>query len=73
LRWEEKFALGVWYVDHRSARLGLRMLADTVRVVLPRYGISAEGEATAPQFLGSAPDTAAADAPVLPEGGPSCW
>jgi lipopolysaccharide/colanic/teichoic acid biosynthesis glycosyltransferase len=54
LRWEDKFALDVWYVDHRSAWLDLRILAETVRVVLRRDGINAEGEATAPQFLGSA-------------------
>jgi lipopolysaccharide/colanic/teichoic acid biosynthesis glycosyltransferase len=53
LRWEEKFALDVWYVDNRSFGLDLRILLLTVwHVVRPR-GISAEGEATMPEFMGS--------------------
>ena len=55
LRWEDKFALDVWYVDHRSFRLDLRILALTVLQVLRRDGISAPGEATAAPFTGSAP------------------
>ena len=55
LRWEEKFALDVWYVDHRSFRLDLKILLLTAwHVVRPR-GISAEGEATMPEFMGSPP------------------
>jgi lipopolysaccharide/colanic/teichoic acid biosynthesis glycosyltransferase len=53
LTWEEKFQFDVWYVDHRSLALDLRILASTVRTVLWRSGISAEGCATAPEFLGS--------------------
>ena len=34
LSWEEKFALDVWYVDHCSAYLDLKILAMTVRAVL---------------------------------------
>ncbi|WP_353366678.1 sugar transferase [Acidovorax sp. FG27] len=55
LRWEDKFALDVWYVDHRSFRLDLRILALTVLQVLRRDGINAPGEATAAPFTGSAP------------------
>jgi lipopolysaccharide/colanic/teichoic acid biosynthesis glycosyltransferase len=52
LSWEAKFALDVWYVDHRSLRLDLEILARTVGQVLRREGINATGEATMPEFLG---------------------
>ncbi len=52
LSWEEKFRLDVWYVDHRSLWLDLRILWLTVRKVLARDGISALGEATMPRFTG---------------------
>ncbi len=51
--WADKFALDVWYVDHRSLWLDVRILWLTVRKVLVRDGISAEGEATMPKFTGS--------------------
>jgi lipopolysaccharide/colanic/teichoic acid biosynthesis glycosyltransferase len=44
--WDERLALDVWYVEHRSLALDLRILVRTVGVVLRRAGISAEGEAT---------------------------
>jgi lipopolysaccharide/colanic/teichoic acid biosynthesis glycosyltransferase len=53
LSWEQKFALDVWYVDHRSLGLDLRILWTTVRKVVRREGISAAGEATMPEFMGS--------------------
>uniref|UniRef100_UPI0018D16228 sugar transferase n=2 Tax=Ralstonia TaxID=48736 RepID=UPI0018D16228 len=53
LSWEQKFALDVWYVDHRSFWLDLRILGMTVRKVLRRDGISAAGEATMTKFTGS--------------------
>jgi lipopolysaccharide/colanic/teichoic acid biosynthesis glycosyltransferase len=56
LTWEEKFGLDVYYVDHRSAWLDVRILALTVVRVLSREGISADGETTAPMFLGSPPE-----------------
>jgi len=52
LSWEEKFKLDVWYVDHQSLWLDLRILALTVGQVLRRTGISAAGEATMPEFKG---------------------
>lgn len=56
LGWDEKFRLDVSYVDERCAGLDLRILAGTALAVLRRDGISAAGEATAPEFLGgSAP------------------
>lgn len=54
ISWDDKFALDVWYVDHRSVALDLRILARTVTTVLRRHGISAQGEATAQEFTGSA-------------------
>tara|TARA_R110000868_G_scaffold349937_1_gene611231 strand:+ start:2641 stop:3249 length:609 start_codon:yes stop_codon:yes gene_type:complete len=53
LSWEEKFKLDVWYVDNRSLWLDIRILFLTVKKVLIRDGISAEGEATMPRFIGS--------------------
>lgn len=55
LSWEKKFALDIWYVDNRSFRLDLRILWLTVRKVLSREGISAEGEATMAPFTGHGP------------------
>lgn len=52
ISWAEKFALDVWYVDHRSLWLDARILWLTVRKVLVRDGISAVGEATMPRFEG---------------------
>ena len=54
LSWEEKFALDVWYVDHQSLALDVRILWLTARKVLAREGISAAGEATMGRFTGSA-------------------
>lgn len=53
--WEERFKLDLWYVDHRSLWLDLRILWLTVRKVLVREGISAQGEATMPRFTGNKP------------------
>lgn len=50
--WEERFALDVWYVDHQSLWLDLKILWLTVGRVLRRDGIAAEGEATMPEFRG---------------------
>ena len=52
LTWDQKFALDLWYVDHRSLALDLHILWLTVRKVLAREGISAAGEATMPRFTG---------------------
>lgn len=53
ISWEERFALDVWYVDNRSLWLDLKILWMTVKKVLLRDGISAEGEATMSRFAGS--------------------
>jgi sugar transferase EpsL len=53
LSWEDRFALDVWYVDHRSFRLDLRILMLTVWKVVRREGISQPGQATMREFMGS--------------------
>lgn len=50
--WEEKFALDVWYVDNRSFWLDLKILLLTVKRILQRDGITAEGSVTAEKFTG---------------------
>tara|TARA_R110000850_G_scaffold96655_4_gene201871 strand:- start:6609 stop:7031 length:423 start_codon:yes stop_codon:yes gene_type:complete len=52
LSWEDKFALDVWYVDNRSLWLDIKILFLTVKKVVVRDGISADGEATMPKFTG---------------------
>ena len=53
ISWEQKFALDVWYVDHQSVWLDLRILALTVWKVVRREGISAANDATMPRFEGN--------------------
>lgn len=52
ITWEEKFKLDVWYVDHHSLGLDLKILWLTLVKVLRREGISASGHATMPEFQG---------------------
>lgn len=51
--WEEKFEMDVWYVDNQSLWLDIKILFLTVKKVLVRDGISAEGEATMTRFTGN--------------------
>jgi sugar transferase EpsL len=53
ISWEEKFRLDVWYVDHQSFWLDLRIFLLTVWKVIRREGISAAGEATMAPFTGT--------------------
>jgi len=53
LLWEDKFALDVWYVDHWSVGLDLRILLLTLAMVLRGEGISHAGDATMPEFTGA--------------------
>lgn len=52
LSWEDRFALDVEYIDTWSLGLDVRILFETVVTVLRRDGISTEGHATAPEFMG---------------------
>ena len=54
ISWEDKFRLDVWYVDNQSLWLDIRILWMTVKKVLVREGIAAEGEATTTKFTGIA-------------------
>lgn len=62
LSWNDKFALDIWYVDNRSIVLDIKILFLTLRKVIARDGISADGEATMPPFEG-APGRKTAGAP----------
>lgn len=53
LSWEERFALDVWYVDHWSMALDLKILLMTFAKVAQRDGISEPGQATMTEFMGS--------------------
>jgi lipopolysaccharide/colanic/teichoic acid biosynthesis glycosyltransferase len=52
LSWDERFALDVWYVDHESLALDLRILLQTVVKVLRRDSVSPEGDLDVPAFTG---------------------
>jgi lipopolysaccharide/colanic/teichoic acid biosynthesis glycosyltransferase len=54
LTWEDKFRLDVWYVDHQSLALDLKIMVLTLAAVFRREGISYENSATMPEFTGSA-------------------
>lgn len=53
LSWEEKFRLDVWYTENASIGLDVWILLQTVGKVLRRDGISAAGEATMQEFMGT--------------------
>lgn len=52
IRWDEKFKLDVWYVDNRSFKLDLYIIAVTALRVFQRHGVSAHNEVTMPVFTG---------------------
>lgn len=53
LSWEDKFALDVWYVDHQSFWLDLKILTMTAGRVFSGSGVSKEGFATTEKFRGT--------------------
>ena len=53
ISWEEKFKLDVWYVDNRSIWLDIKVIGLTLKKVVARDGISADGEATVEYFKGN--------------------
>ncbi|MGE5552029.1 MAG: sugar transferase [Bacteroidota bacterium] len=53
LSWEARFALDVWYVDHWSLRLDLKILGLTILKVIKRDGVHAREGLTMPEFTGS--------------------
>ncbi|MGI5215736.1 sugar transferase [Plantactinospora sp. CA-290183] len=63
LPFPERFRHDVWYVDHRSLGLDLRILVETVGAVLRRRGITAPGSPTAGEFVGTGQLPGQASAP----------
>jgi len=55
LPWAERFEMDVWYVDHHSLLLDLRILVATLVLVLRRSDVSQEGHATMTEFAGEQP------------------
>ena len=53
LEWEARFAHDVWYVDHRSLWLDIKILFLTIGAVFAARGISEKGEATMSTFTGT--------------------
>jgi sugar transferase EpsL len=53
LGWDEKFELDLWYVEHQSFLLDLKIIAMTAWRVLRPQGISQPGQATMSKFTGT--------------------
>jgi lipopolysaccharide/colanic/teichoic acid biosynthesis glycosyltransferase len=53
ITWQEKFKLDVWYVDHRSFWLDIKIILLSVAKVIRREGINQPGQATAEEFMGN--------------------
>ena len=53
LTWEEKFRLDVWYVDHWSFWLDIKIVLMTLWKVIKREGIRQPGQATTEYFMGN--------------------
>ena len=53
LSWDHKFAMDVWYVDHRSFWLDLKIIVLTMWRIVRRDGIDQPGEVGASEFMGS--------------------
>jgi sugar transferase EpsL len=56
IAWDEKFERDVWYVDHWSLRLDVKILHLNFWKVIKREGISQPGHATAEEFMGDQED-----------------
>jgi lipopolysaccharide/colanic/teichoic acid biosynthesis glycosyltransferase len=54
ITWEQRFALDVWYVDHQTFWLDVKILLMTISRTLARTGITQQGHPTMPEFTGSA-------------------
>ena len=52
LAWPDKLAFDVWYVDHASLGVDAKIIALTLRAVLGRGGVTADGHVTMPEFMG---------------------
>ena len=61
--WDERFRMDVWYIDHWSIGLDLKILLLTVGRVLRRSGVRAPGEVTMTEFLGTSAQAGSQDLP----------
>ncbi len=52
ISWEEKFAYDLWYVEHQSLLLDVKIIGMTLRKVLQRAGISEAGHVTMSEYIG---------------------
>ena len=52
ITWEEKFKLDVWYVDHQSLWLDIKIIFLTIWKIFKREGINQPGQATVEEFMG---------------------
>lgn len=52
ITWGDKFKLDVWYVDHQSFKLDLKIIGLTAWKILKREGINQPGQATSEEFKG---------------------
>jgi len=53
ISWEERFDLDLWYVDHRSFYLDMKIILMTLLKVFRREGVSQEGHVTMSKFKGT--------------------
>ena len=53
ITWADKFRLDIWYVDHWSLFLDIKILWQTFTKVIRRAGINQPGHATAEEFMGN--------------------
>jgi lipopolysaccharide/colanic/teichoic acid biosynthesis glycosyltransferase len=63
LTWQEKFSLDLWYVDHWSLWLDIRILFMTIIKVIRREDINQPGQATSEPFQGNNPGSSQEDQP----------
>jgi len=56
LEWPERFKLDIWYVDHQTLWLDLKIILLTVKKALLQDGINADGQATMSKFTGNETD-----------------
>ncbi len=71
ISWEDKFRLDVWYVDHWSFWLDIKILFITLWKVITVQGINQPGQATAAEFMGVRPVRSASDRKVQGRSRPS--
>lgn len=53
LTWEEKFNLDIWYIKNRNLLLDIKIIFLTIRKVISKEGVAADGEATMSKFKGT--------------------